>query len=79
MLNRSKIVIVVEPFICALTFRINVMRQSRMPYSNRPFSDRVNYQQPTPSAAPRRTGPYPNGDVRDALVPKKTPLDVHRL
>jgi hypothetical protein len=34
-LNRSKIVIDVEPFACAHTFRIQVMRQSRMPYRSR--------------------------------------------
>jgi hypothetical protein len=82
MLNRSKIVIDVEPFIFAQTFRIQVMQQSRMPY-------RVAVKRPRQLSAanvggtPRRTAPFPKGDVRQPQtavrleVPAK-PLEVHR-
>jgi hypothetical protein len=66
MLNRSKIIIDVDSFIHAQTFRIQVVHWNRIPKSR--LDDRVNYQQQTSTRAPRRTAPFPNGDVRKDLT-----------
>jgi hypothetical protein len=66
MLNRSKTIIDVDSFIRAQTFRIQVVQWSRIPKSR--LDDRVNYQQQTSTRAPRRTAPFPNGDVRNGLT-----------
>lgn len=72
MLNRSKIVIDIDSFIRTRTFRISsdAARPHAVPKSL--LDDRVNYQQPTLTRAPRRTAPFPNGDVRQA-PPTVTP------
>jgi hypothetical protein len=67
MLNRSKIVIDVEPFIFLFSYSV-AMQQCRMPYGRPQLNGRVNYLQPPSGHAPRRTAAFPNGDVRDALT-----------
>jgi hypothetical protein len=62
MLNRSKIAIAIDSSIRARTFRIQVVQQNRVPYQSRLYT--------TSSIIcvdiadrPRRTAPFPNGDV----------------
>jgi hypothetical protein len=43
-LNRSKIVIDIDSFIHAQTFRIQAIQQNRMPYRSRGETTRANYQ-----------------------------------
>jgi hypothetical protein len=65
MLNRSKIIIDVDSFIRS-DIRIQVVHWNRIPKSR--LDDRVNYQQQMSTRAPRRTAPFPNGDVRNGLT-----------
>jgi hypothetical protein len=71
MLNRSKSLIDVEPFICAQTFRIHAAQLHAVPRS--PEDDHVNYQQSLLSHAPHRTTPFPNGDVGPRCAPVEPP------
>jgi hypothetical protein len=54
MLNRSKIIIDVDSFIRAQTFRIQVVQCNRVPKSR--LDDRVNYQQQMSTA--RHAAPH---------------------
>jgi hypothetical protein len=82
MVNRSKIVIDVEPFIYARTFafkrcskaacciEVAVKRPRKLLAAN-------------VGRTPRRTAPFPNGDVRQPQTPARLevpakPLEVHR-
>jgi len=78
MLNRSTIAISVDSFIRAQISPQSIGAAEPHAVPKSCLDDRANCQQPMWNTSPRRTPPFPNGDVTTVSQARSTSVDTHR-